>query len=476
MTEDFRKNAHIFVDWMADYLENINDLPVKSQVNVGQILNQIETSPPQTPTSIEVIFADFKHIIMPGITHWQHPKFFAYFPSNSSTPSLLAEMLTATLGAQCMSWQTSPAAAELEERVMQWLAKMVGLPATFKGVIQGGASIATLCALLTAREKYTDFNSNQKGLSQNNNPLIVYCSTQTHSSALKAVRIAGIGDANLRFIQTDENYQLDVNKLQLQIQVDIEAGLQPLCIIAVLGSTSSGAVDPLWEITKLTRKYGIWLHVDAAYAGTALFLAEYKHLLKGIEYVDSFVFNPHKWMFTNFDCSAFFVKDINALTKTFSVLPEYLRTKEDDKVNNYRDWGIDLGRRFRALKLWFVIRYYGVEQLKTMIRHHIELANNLALKIKDHKHFEILEPISFNIICFRYINANITDLKLLNQCNKQLLENINKSGELYLTHTELSNKIYLRLVIAQTHVEAHHVDAAWIAIQKEVASKNYNNY
>jgi len=469
MTADFRKNAHIFVDWMADYLENIDSLSVKSQVTAGEILNQIDTSPPQTSTSMDTIFADFKQIIMPGITHWQHPKFFAYFPSNSSTPSLLAEMLTATLGAQCMSWQTSPAAAELEERVMQWLAKMVGLPDTFHGVIQGGASIATLCALLTAREKYTDFNSNQAGLSQNTKPLVVYCSTQTHSSVLKAVRIAGIGDANLRFIDTDEDYRMDVNKLQRQIQADIKVGLQPLCVIAVLGSTSSGAVDPLLAITKITQQYQLWLHVDAAYAGTALFLSEYKHLLKGIEEVDSFVFNPHKWMFTNFDCSAFFIKDVKALTQTFSVLPEYLRTKEDDEVNNYRDWGIDLGRRFRALKLWFVIRYYGVEQLKSMIRHHIELANELALKIKADKHFEILEPISFNIICFRYINANITDFEVLNQRNKQLLENINKSGELYLTHTELSNKIYLRLVIAQTHVEAHHVEAAWTKIQAETA-------
>ena len=458
-SKEFRRQAHLFVDWMADYLDNIEEYPVKSKVLPGEIYKQIPDLPPGESESIENIFNDFQRIILPGITHWQSPDFFAYFPANSSFPSLLAEMLTATLGAQCMIWETSPAAAELEEKVMNWLKSMIGIPDNFQGVIQDTASTATLTAIITAREKFSQFNINQRGFTNNN--YRIYCSTETHSSIEKAVKIAGFGKENLVKIPVDDKFRMDAGLLEETITTDLAKGLKPLCVVATIGTTGSTAIDPLNKIARICSAYQIWLHVDAAFAGTALLLDEYKWMIEGIEKVDSFVFNPHKWMFTNFDCSVYYVKDKDALINTFSIQPEYLKTKTAGKVNDYRDWGIQLGRRFRALKLWFVIRNFGVDGLKEKIRTHIDLAKELENIIVQNKDFEMVTPRTLNLVCFRYKPRNILDEKQLNKLNENLLQEVNKTGEIFITHTKLDGKYTLRLVTGQTNVTRSNVMDAW---------------
>ena len=343
--DDFRKNAHAMADKLADYFENIEQYPVKSVSTPGSIYSLLPVSPPENSESWELIIKDFDQIIFPGISHWQSPYFHAYFPANTSYPSILGEMLAAGLGAQCMSWETSPAATELEERTMNWLRDMAGLPQTFQGVIQDSASSSTLVSILTAREKVTDFSINKEGFKQNT--YRVYCSSEAHSSIEKAVKIAGIGKNNLIKIEVDDELAMIPAKLEEAILNDINNGLTPVCVVAALGSTGTTAVDPLKPISEICKKFNVWLHVDAAYAGTAFILDEYRYMLEGIENADSYVFNPHKWMFTNFDCSAYFVRDTDLLKQTFEILPEYLKTKPDSFVNNYRDWGIQLGRRFK---------------------------------------------------------------------------------------------------------------------------------
>jgi len=454
--EDFRKFGYQFIDWIADYFDEIKTLPVLSRVKPGDIIDKLPSEPPEKGESMEKLFQDFKEIILPGITHWQHPCWFAYFPANNSPPSILAELLTAGLGAQCMIWQTSPAAAELEEIVLEWLRKILGLPEGMAGVIQDSASTATLCALLTAREKITDYKANQKGLKK---PLVVYASEETHSSIEKGVKIAGYGKQNLHYIPTDSSFAMKPSKLEQAVMQDKERGLIPACVVATLGTTSSTAIDPLDAIGKICRNHGLWLHVDAAFAGTAFILPEYKWMLKGIEHVDSFVFNPHKWMLTNFDCSAYFVKDPGALIQTFEIHPEYLKTGMDTQVKNFRDWGIQLGRRFRALKLWFVIRSYGVQGLQKMVREHIRFAQMFKEWVGEHESFELMAPVNLSLVCFRLNNGQ--DEKVLNDLNKQLLENVNQTGKIFLTHTSLKGKYVLRMAIGSRTTEEQDVREAW---------------
>ena len=337
------------------------------------------------------------------------------------------------------------------------------MPREFTGVIQDTASSATLCAILSAREKASEFKINQQGFHAQN--YRIYCSEQTHSSIDKAVRIAGIGQENLVKIPTDENQALQPAMLEKAIADDIAAGRQPLCVVATLGTTGTTAVDPLPEIGEICAKNNIWLHIDAAFAGTALILPEYRWMGEGLETADSFVFNPHKWMFTNFDCSAYFVKDRDTLIRTFSILPEYLKTQTHGKVNDYRDWGIALGRRFRALKLWFVIREFGVEGIRTKIRQHIKMAHDLTGKIKIHPEFEVMAPTIFNALFFRFRPQGWTEGKL-NALNEMLVQRLNASGALYLTHTKIAGKYIIRMVIGQTSVTEDHVQRAWAAIQK----------
>ena len=461
---DFRKHAHQLVDWMADYFEDVEDKPVKPDLKPGDILKQLPDSAPESSESFEDMFEDFEEIIMPGMTHWESPYFMGYFPANKSYPSVLAEMLTATLGAQCMSWLTSPAATELEERVMEWLRDLIALPNSFTGVIEGTASTSTLCALLMAREQISDFEINETGFSGDKTHTI-YCSAETHSSIEKDVKIAGFGRQNLRKIPVDENYALRPDLLEKAIRQDLENGHQPMAVVATIGTTGSTAIDPLEEIGAICSKYEVFLHVDAAYAGTALVLPEKRWINKGIEHADSFVFNPHKWMFTNFDCSAFYVQDEALLVRTFEITPEYLKTPEDQRVKNYRDWGIPLGRRFRALKLWFVLRSFGKEGLQQKVRKHISLAQELKEKIEQNEDFEILAPVPLNTICFRYCPNYISDEKKLNELNEQLLNNIQESGKIFLTHTKLDNKYTIRIVLGNTNLEKRHVNNAWKIIQ-----------
>ncbi|MDH5474288.1 MAG: pyridoxal-dependent decarboxylase [Cyclobacteriaceae bacterium] len=472
--KSFRKEAHKMVDWMADYLENIEQYPVKSGVSPCEIYDQIDKNPPQQGEQMNDIFSDFNEKIMPGITHWQHPNFHAYFTGNSSYPSVLAEMLTATIGAQCMIWDTSPAAAELEEKVMEWLQQMLGLPLDWTGCIQDTASTATLSAILSAREKFTHYTINQQGFTDQPQ-FRVYCSKETHSSIDKAVKIAGIGVENLTKIDVDDSMAMLPDTLEKTILKDIEKGLKPLCVIATLGTTGTTAIDPINEIAAICAKHSVWLHIDAAFAGTALVLPQYRWMIKGIENADSFVFNPHKWMFTNFDCSAYFVKDKKALTRTFEILPEYLKTKVDLQVNNYRDWGIPLGRRFRALKLWFVIRSYGVEGVKQRVQEHIEMAQALGKKMDAHTDFEQLSPLNFNMICFRYHPKGYNDEEKLNSLNEILINTLNDSGKVYMTHTKIRGKYTIRMVIGQTYVQQRHVDMAWNLIQETAKNIDHEN-
>ncbi|MCJ7722195.1 aminotransferase class V-fold PLP-dependent enzyme, partial [Candidatus Bathyarchaeota archaeon] len=360
-------------------------------------------------------------------------------------------------GAQCMIWKTSPAAEELEEVTMEWLRKMIGLPEGMAGVIQDSASTATLVALITAREKASSFQINNKGFTE---LLTVYCSEEAHSSVVKGAKIAGYGKENIRLIPADENFAMDPAKLEKAILEDKKEALKPACVCATLGTTSSAGVDSLDNIGAICKEYDVWLHVDAAYAGTAAILPEKRWIMNGVEYADSFVFNPHKWLLTNFDCSAYFVKDPEALKKTFEIHPEYLKTGVDAVVNNYRDWGIQLGRRFRALKLWFVLRSYGIEGLQNMVREHIRLAQLLKHWIEDDPRFELMAPVDFSLVCFRLNPKNMSE-KQLNDLNKQMLDGVNQTGKTFLTHTLLKGKYVIRFCIAQRTTREEHVRRTW---------------
>ena len=463
--DDFRKHAHAFSDWMADYLASVEKYPVRSQVDPGDILAQIPDECPQRGESMEDIFSDFQEKILPGVTHWQHPRFFAYFTANASPPSVLAEMLTATLGAQCMLWETSPAATELEERMMEWLRDLCGLPETFTGCIQESASAATLCGIIAACEKATSGRAAREGLA-GGPPLIVYASEEAHSSVEKGARIAGVGSQNVRKIPTRDDHGMDTAALLTAIKEDRAAGRIPACIVACFGATGLGSIDPLAEIGKIAQAEDIHMHVDGAWAGTALILPEVRPLAEGIEYADSYVFNPHKWMFTNFDCSAFYMREPARLARALSLTPTYLESASSDETPEYRDWSVALGRRFRALKLWFVLRSYGSERLQEMIRNHIKWTGDLAEFIRETANFELATEPSLALLTFRFTPPWAESGDQLDAVNEELLHRVNNSGFLYLTKTKANGRIVIRFLVGQTYTTWRHVEEGWERVKR----------
>ena len=465
MTPDqFRRHGHAVVDWIADYYSRIESFPVLSQVKPGEIRASLPTQPPAEGEEFGRMLNDVEKLILPGITHWQSPNFFAYFPANASGPAILGDLLSSGLAVQGMLWSTSPACTELETHVLDWLVGMLGLPEKFLsssaggGVIQDTASSSSLCAVLAARERATGFATNQRGC---DGKIVGYTSAQAHSSIEKAVKIAGLGLDNLRLIPTDDDFAMRPDLLAQEIAKDRQAGLTPAFVCTTIGTTSSNAIDPLPKIGPICREHNLWLHVDAAMSGTAALCPEFRATHNGIEYADSYCFNPHKWMFTNFDCDCFWVADRKVLIETLSILPEYLRNKatESGAVFDYRDWHIQLGRRFRSLKLWFVIRHYGVDGLRHHIRQHVALARQFADWVRADSRFELAAPVPFNLVCFRHRGGD--------ELNQSLMDALNRSGDLYLTHTKLNGKLTLRMSIGQTHTVARHIENAWKRIQQE---------
>ncbi len=456
------------IDWIADYLATVESRPVLSQATPGSIRSLLPAEPPAQGEPFDAWMADIERIVMPGITHWQSPNFFAYFPANASEPSILGELLSAGLGVQGMLWATSPACTEVETHVLDWLVGMLGLPEAFRsdglggGVIQDTASSSTLCALLAARERATGFRTNADGVGAAEARLVAYTSVHMHSSLAKAMRITGLGESALRLIEADDRHALRVDRLEEAVRADRAAGRRPFFVCATVGTTSSTAIDPVRAIGERCREHGLWLHVDAAMLGTAALCPELRWIHDGVELADSYCFNPHKWMFTNFDCDVLWVRDRAALINTLTVLPEYLRNKatETGAVFDYRDWHIPLGRRFRALKLWFVIRHYGVEGLRELVRHHVRLAERFESLVRGDERFEVCAPRTMNLVCFR--------LRGDDAANEALLERVNASGRAYLSHTKLDGRYTLRMSIGQTRVEARHVDAAWELISSSV--------
>jgi aromatic-L-amino-acid decarboxylase len=460
----FREHSEAVISWIDSYLKQISTYPVKSTVSPGEIYGRIPVTAPEEAEPLERILKDLDEIIIPGITHWQHPGFHAYFPANSSVESVLAEFITAAIGAQCMIWDTSPAAAELEQRMMEWLRDALGIPREFEGVIQDTASSATLAALLTAREVKTDFRSNEEGVPGS---LRIYCSVETHSSVEKAAGICGIGKSNLVKVGVDDQMRMLPDELENLIRRDLGNGYVPCAVVATIGTTGTVAVDPLKEIAEISRKYNIWLHVDAAYAGSALLLPEYRWMIEGIERADSFVFNPHKWMFTNFDCSVYLVRDTDLLIRTFEILPEYLKTRSRGTVNDYRDWGIALGRRFRALKLWFVIRSFGLSGLRQRLRSHIRLNEYFCGQLVKIPGIDLMAEPFLNFSCFRLIPQGEKNPEKVDRLNERLLNEINDGGRIFLTHTRIRGRFAIRMVIGQTYVDQEHVELALSEIKEK---------
>ena len=461
--EQLRRDGRAALDWISTYLERASSLPVLSRVRPGDILSSLPQHPPAQAESLETILTDVEAKILPGITHWQSPNHFAYFPANSSPPSVVGDLLSSGFGVQGMLWATSPACTELEIRVLDWLVEMLDLPKHFLstssggGVIQDSASSANLCAVLAGRERATQFDSNENGCNQK---LVAYTSTQAHSSIEKGIKVAGIGRKNLRVIEVDESFRMKPTLLARAMEEDKRAGRTPCFVGATVGTTSTLAIDPLREIGEICSENNVWLHVDAAHAGTAALCDEFRFIHEGLELADSYCFDCHKWMFTNFDCTCFYVRKRQELTETLSITPEYLRNAASSSgtVVDYRDWHVPLGRRFRALKLWCVIRSYGVGGLRDMVRDHVKLTTQFTKWLRADSRFEIVAPVSLNLVCFR--------LKGPDSGSESLMQKLNASGSLFMSHTKLNGRFTLRFCVGQTYTEEEHVRNAWQEIQR----------
>jgi len=452
--DEFRRHGAAVVEWIAHYLETVEEHPVLSPVAPGDVRALLPPHPPARPEPFEDVLADVDRVILPGITHWQSPDFFAYFPANSSGPSVLGELLSAGLGVQGMLWATSPACTELETHVLDWMVELLGLPDRFAsdgpggGVIEDSASSATLCALLAARER-------ARAAGADLGDLVAYATEHAHSSIEKGARIAGLGPDQLRRVPVDRHFALDPAALATALAEDRAAGRVPFFCCATAGTTSSLAFDPVADVVEACRPHDVWVHVDGALAGSAAVCPELRWVNEGLAGVDSYAMNPHKWLFTNFDCTCFWVADRAPLLAALSILPEYLRNaaSEAGAVIDYRDWQIPLGRRFRSLKLWFVIRHYGVEGLAHHVRRHVALADHLAGWVADDERFELAAPPRLGLVCLRHRGGD--------EVNQRLLDTVNASGAQYLTHTRLDDRLTLRVSIGQTTTEGRHVLALW---------------
>jgi aromatic-L-amino-acid/L-tryptophan decarboxylase len=455
--EDFRRFGYEIVDWIADYFERLETLPVLSQNQPGDLKNALPVSAPETGEDFAAVLRDVDRLVLPAVTHWNHPNFHGLFSTSTSSVGVFGEMLAAAFDMKAMLWRTSPASTELEPVVLDWLRQMMNLPDSFHGVIYDTASVSTLHALAMAREKL-NLGVRERGMSGRTDlPLLrVYCSEQTHSSIDKAALLLGLGIESLVKIPTNERFEMDAEKLRKAIRDDLSAGHLPLCVVATIGATSTTSIDPVDAVADICRRNDIFLHVDAAYAGSAAIVPELQPSFKGWERADSIVTNPHKWLFTPFDLSVLYVRDLDLLKKTFSLVPEYLKVTET--VTNQMDYGIQLGRRFRSLKLWFVMRYFGQQGLIERIREHCRLARLFAGWVDDSENFETLAPVPFALVCFRACPKGVEDLDALNE---RIMNEINASGEAYLSHTKLDGKFALRLSVGSIRVEERHLRKVW---------------
>lgn len=462
----FRDYGHRTVDWIADYLENVGRYPVLSQVGPGEVRASLPDRAPELPESMEDVLRDFERIIVPGITHWNHPAFFAYFAITGSAPGILGEFLAAALNVNAMLWRTSPAATELETVALEWLRQLIGLPERFEGVIYDTASISSLVAITAAREA-TGLGIRERGMAgQSDLPrLRLYCSEQAHSSIEKDAITLGIGQEGVRKIATDDDFRMSAIELLRAVEEDEAAGWRPFCVVATVGTTSTTSVDPVPEIADICEEHGLWLHVDGAYGGVAAIVPEMRWVLEGAERADSIVVNPHKWLFTPVDLSAFYSRRLEVVRNAFSLVPEYLRTSDSEEARSYMDYGPQLGRRFRALKLWFVLRAYGREGLIARLREHIRLAQEFAGWIDRAPDWERLAPVPFSTVCFRAHPDNV-DQDALDDLNQRILDRVNQTGEAFLSHTRLHDRLTLRLAIGNIRTQEEHVRRAWELLQE----------
>lgn len=463
--EDFRVRGKELIEWIADYLQQIEKYPPLSKVKPGEIYSRIPNEPPTKGEDIENVLSDIDKILIDGITHWNHPGFMAYFNSTSSIPGILAEMLSAAFNSNGMLWKTSPAFTELEKAMMNWFRQMVGLPENYWGIIYDTASTSSMHAIASAREQL-NLGIRENGMTGRNDlpKLRLYCSEHAHSSIEKGAVTLGIGLDGVKKIPVDENFRMIPEKLEQAIKDDLSNNIKPFCVVATVGTTSTTSVDPIKEIAAICDRYNLWLHIDAAYAGVTAIIPEMKWITDAWNKADSIVINPHKWMFTPMDLSIYFTRKPDILKRAFSLVPEYLKTQVDDEVENLMDYGIQLGRRFRSLKLWFIIRYFGVEGLAERIKNHIELAQEFTKWLDDEKDFERMAPVPFSTVCFRYNPGNLSE-KELNKLNEDLLEKINQSGKIFLSHTKLNGKFVIRLTIGSIRHERRHIVDAWEIIK-----------
>jgi aromatic-L-amino-acid decarboxylase len=467
--EEFKNSGYKVIDWIADYFENLETKPVLPSVKPGDIKKQLPSAPPVNPEKMDDIIADIDKIIMPGMTHWNHPDFMAYFNSTSSSPGVLAELLSAAFNVNGMLWRTSPSSAELERVTLDWLKQMVGIPQDFWGIIYDTASVSSLHAVAAAREQVPGLDIRERGMAGRADipPMRLYCSEHAHSSIDKAAVTLGIGIKGVRKIPADKNFRMIPEELEKAVKEDRQNGWLPFCCVATVGTTSTTSIDPVRKIGEICNKEKMWLHIDAAYGGTAAIIPEMKNILDGIELADSIVVNPHKWMFTPIDISAFYTKKPEVLKRAFSLVAEYLKTNDDSEAENLMDYGIQLGRRFRSLKLWFVIRYFGVDGIVNILREHLRLAKLFAEWIDAHPKFEKMAQVNFGVVCFRFHPADINDENELNQLNETLMNNVNDTGRLFISHTKINGKYMIRLSVSGLRTEEKNVKNAWILIRKE---------